>query len=393
MEDYKYGQFKRPHRILLVIAIIFIAFNLRPAITSVGPIIDLLRESLSLSNFSIGILTSLPLIAFGIMSPLVPKISMKYTNETTLIGGMVLLVIGLIVRSIPFVPLLFIGTILIGIGIAIANVLLPGIIKERFPDRVPLMTSVYTTAMSLFAALASGISLPIAVGLDLGWEAALGVWIFPALISIGLWIYFVKYRTSADDVQMYYGRADDLNMWQSPLAWQVAIFFGLQAFSYNALMTWLPEILIEYGTSSNSAGWMLSFNQLIGLPASLLIPIIAGKFRSQRSIIMMLCFLSLSGDDGNKCRLTRYCLWWIIPIIVNIFRFTGKKCTRSSETFRYGTSSWLFTRSNWANLIRILARFNREVERIHLHFNWYNNIHCINRFRCWARPSCFEVII
>jgi len=298
MEDYKYGQFKRPHRILLVIAIIFIAFNLRPAITSVGPIIDLLRESLSLSNFSIGILTSLPLIAFGIMSPLVPRISMKYTNETTLIGGMVLLVIGLIVRSIPFVPLLFIGTILIGIGIAIANVLLPGVIKERFPDRVPLMTNVYTTAMSLFAALASGISLPIAVGLDLGWEAALGVWIFPALISIGLWIYFVKYRTSADDVQMYYGRADDLNMWQSPLAWQVAIFFGLQAFSYNALMTWLPEILIEYGTSSNSAGWMLSFNQLIGLPASLLIPIIAGKFRSQRSIIMILCFLALSGYIG-----------------------------------------------------------------------------------------------
>jgi len=160
------------------------------------------------------------------------------------------------------------------------------------------MTSVYTTAMSLFAALASGISLPIAVGLDLGWEAALGVWIFPALISIGLWIYFVKYRTSADDVQMYYGRADDLNMWQSPLAWQVAIFFGLQAFSYNALMTWLPEILIEYGTSSNSAGWMLSFNQLIGLPASLLIPIIAGKFRSQRSIIMILCFLALSGYIG-----------------------------------------------------------------------------------------------
>src|SRR5690625_7942642 len=75
------------------------------------------------------------------MSPLVQRISMKYTNETTLIGGMVLLVIGLIVRSIPFVPLLFIGTILIGIGIAIANVLLPGVIKERFPDRVPLMTN------------------------------------------------------------------------------------------------------------------------------------------------------------------------------------------------------------------------------------------------------------
>src|SRR5699024_12243467 len=99
-------------------------------------------------------------------------------------------------------------------------------IKERFPDRVPLMTSVYTTAMGLFAALASGISLPIAVGLDLGWEAALGVWIFPALISIGLWICFVKYRLSADDVQMCSGRGDELNMWPSPLAWEDAICFG-----------------------------------------------------------------------------------------------------------------------------------------------------------------------
>ncbi len=298
MSEYKYGEFKRPHRILLIAAIILVAFNLRPAITSVGPIIDLLRESLSLSNFSIGILTSLPLIAFGIMSPIVPKISIRYTNEVTLIAGMIILVIGLIIRSIPFVPLLFIGTILIGIGIAIANVLLPGVIKERFPDQVPLMTSVYTTAMSLFAALASGVSLPIAVGLDLGWESALGIWIFPALIAIGLWIYFVKYRTSADDVQMYYVKANDLNMWRSPLAWQVAIFFGLQAFSYNALMTWLPEILVDYGTTNRTAGWMLSFNQVVGLPASLLIPIIAGKFKSQRSIIFILCILAFCGYMG-----------------------------------------------------------------------------------------------
>src|SRR5699024_11546840 len=99
---------------------------------------------ISLSHCYIFFLTCLTIISFGIISPLYSRISMNYTNETTLIGGMVLLVVGLIIRSIPFVPLLFIGTILIGIGIAIANVLLPGIIKERFPDRVPLMTSVYT---------------------------------------------------------------------------------------------------------------------------------------------------------------------------------------------------------------------------------------------------------
>ncbi|HLQ82333.1 MAG TPA: MFS transporter [Pseudogracilibacillus sp.] len=298
MSEYKYTQFKKPDKILLIIAVILVALNLRPSITSVGPIIDLLRESLLLSNFSIGILTSLPLIAFGIMSPIVPMISMRFTNEITLIAGMVILVLGLVIRSLAFVPLLFIGTILIGIGIAIANVLLPGIIKERFPNRVPMMTSVYVTAMSLFAALASGVSLPIANGLDWGWEGALGVWIIPAVMAIIIWFYFVKNRKSADDVQLYYVKADNVRMWRSPLAWQVAIFFGLQAFAYNALMTWLPEILSDYGVTSATGGWMLSFNQLVGLPISLFIPIIAGKLKSQRSLILVLCAFAFIGYLG-----------------------------------------------------------------------------------------------
>ncbi|WP_313236228.1 CynX/NimT family MFS transporter [Sporosarcina ureae] len=298
MNRYKYGQLKSYNQVLLISAVLLVACNLRAAITSVGPIIGLLRESLSLSNGSIGILTSLPLIAFAVMSPIVPKISTKFTNETTLIAGMCILSFGIIVRSIPFIPLLFIGTILIGVGIAISNVLLPGIIKERFPNQVPLMTSVYTTTMSLFAALASGVSIPLAVGAGLGWEFALGIWIVPALVGIGIWVYFVKQRKSADEVNMYYVKADDSKMWRSPLAWQVAIFLGLQAFSYNALMTWLPEILIDYGVTSESAGWMLSFNQLIGLPASLLVPIIAGKFTSQRGIILILCTLAFGGYIG-----------------------------------------------------------------------------------------------
>ncbi|PID04666.1 MULTISPECIES: MFS transporter [unclassified Sporosarcina] len=298
MNRYKFGQLKSYNQVLLISAVLLVAGNLRAAITSVGPIIGLLRESLSLSNGSIGILTSLPLIAFAVMSPIVPKISTKFTNETTLIAGMCILSFGIIVRSIPFIPLLFIGTILIGVGIAISNVLLPGIIKERFPNQVPLMTSMYTTTMSLFAALASGVSIPLAIGAGLGWEFALGIWIVPALAGIAIWVYFVKQRRSADEVKMYYVKADDSKMWRSPLAWQVAIFLGLQAFSYNALMTWLPEILIDYGVTSESAGWMLSFNQLIGLPASLIIPIIAGKFTSQRGIILFLCSLAFIGYIG-----------------------------------------------------------------------------------------------
>jgi len=306
---------KNFNKVLLITAVLLVAFNLRAAITSVGPIIFLLRESLSLSNWSIGILTSLPLIAFAVMSPIVPKISSRFTNEITLIAGMCILSIGIIIRSIPFVPLLFIGTILIGIGIAISNVLLPGIIKERFPKQVPLMTSVYTTAMSLFAALASGVSIPLAVGAGLGWGVALGVWIVPALLAIAIWVHVVKKQRSDDEIKIYYFKANDIRMWRSPLAWQVAIFLGLQAFSFNALVTWLPEILIDYGITSETSGWMLSFNQFVGLPASLLIPIIASKFKSQRWIIFTLCVLALGGYFGLLSGESSTVMIWSVGLI------------------------------------------------------------------------------
>lgn len=298
MSQYKYEQFKSYNQVLLITAVILVAFNLRAAINVVGPLAGLLRDNLSMTNWSIGILTSLPLFAFAFMSPLVPKLGTKFTNEVALIAGMCVLSVGLVMRSLTFIPFLFGGTLLIGIGIAVSNVLLPGIIKERFPNRVPLMTSIYTTAMSLFAAFASGVSLPLAVDAGLGWQVAMGIWIIPAFAAIGIWVYFIKKRRSPDEVRMHYVTASDVRMWRSPLAWQVAIFLGLQAFVYNALMTWLPEILVDYGVSGQTAGWMLSFNQFIGLPASLLIPIIAGKFKSQRSIALILCSLALSGLLG-----------------------------------------------------------------------------------------------
>lgn len=315
MDNYKYGQLKGRHQILLITAVILVAFNLRASITSLSPIIGLLRESLSISNGYIGILTSLPLIAFAVMSPIVPKLSARFTNEVTLIAGMCILAIGIVIRSVSFIPLVFIGTILIGTGIAVSNVLLPAIIKERFPNRVPLMTSVYTTAMSLFAAIASGVSIPLAVDAGLGWEFTLGIWVFPVIACIVLWVYLVKKSRSADEVRLHYVKADDIRMWRSPLAWQVAIFLGLQAFLYNALMTWLPEILIDYGIDSGSAGWMLSFNQFIGLPASLLIPIVAGKFKSQRSIVLILCTLALAGYTGLLIGESYNAMVWSVGLI------------------------------------------------------------------------------
>src|SRR5690625_2817518 len=141
---------KNPTRIyhfILIIGILFIAFNLRPGITAVGALIGIIRDDVGLANWSAGLLTSLPLVAFAIISPIVPRLGRRFTNEWAMVFGLVILVVGMSVRSISFVAFLFIGTLLVGLGIAISNVLLPGVVKEKFPTKVALMTSLYSTIM------------------------------------------------------------------------------------------------------------------------------------------------------------------------------------------------------------------------------------------------------
>ncbi len=290
---------KKVYPFLLIAGIVIVAFNLRPAITSVGPLIGTIRDDVGLSNWSAGLLTSLPLVAFAIMSPVAPKLGNRFSNERTLIAGLILLLFGITVRSFPFSALLFIGTLFVGLGIAICNVLLPGVVKEKFPAKVALMTSVYSTSMGIFAATASGLSIPFARGLDMGWQFALIIWTVPAIIGIVIWVYLSKKnKADNDDVEMQYVNVSDNRMWKSPLAWQVASFMGLQSFMFYVTISWLPEILHDYGVSMATAGWMLSFMQFIGLPASFFVPMIAGRFKSQRGIVLVMTTCALAGYGG-----------------------------------------------------------------------------------------------
>ncbi|PAV30989.1 MFS transporter [Virgibacillus profundi] len=290
---------KEIHRFLLIAGIIVVAFNLRPSITSVGPLLGIIRDDVGLSNWSVGILTSLPLIAFAIMSPIVPRLGNRFSNERVMLLGLILLLFGISIRSISLIFFLFLGTLFVGLGIAICNVLLPGVIKGKFPAKVAIMTSIYSTSMGIFAATASGLSIPIATGLGLGWQLALVVWVTPAVIGIIIWIYIIKKdSTDAAHVKAGYYKSSDNRIWKSPLAWQVAAFMGLQSFLFYVTISWLPEILLRFGVSLTTAGWMLSFMQFIGLPASFLVPMIADKFKSQRGIVLVLGALFISGYGG-----------------------------------------------------------------------------------------------
>jgi MFS transporter, CP family, cyanate transporter len=280
-----------------IAGIVLIAFNLRPAITSLGPLVGMIQEDVRLAHWSAGLLMSLPLVVFAVMSPLVPKIAAKLTNEMTLLLGLTSLLIGILIRSIPTAIFLFTGTFLVGLGIAIGNVLLPAVVKDKFPQKFGLMTSVYSTSMGLIASLASGISVPLAVDLNLGWQGAQIVWGIPAIIAIFVWIFLFKMNQRNRSVIKEVVPSSS-TIWRSTLAWQIAVFMGFQSFLFYVTISWLPEILHSQGMNMEAAGWMLSLTQLVGLPASFFIPVLAGRIQSQVWISFALSCFSVIGYTG-----------------------------------------------------------------------------------------------
>ncbi|HLR74435.1 MAG TPA: MFS transporter [Virgibacillus sp.] len=291
-------QTKQWYQILVLIGIVIVAFNLRPGMTSVGPLIGIIRDDVGLANWSAGLLTSLPLIAFAVMSPIVPSLGNRYTNERIMVVGLAILIVGIGIRSISLMLFLFVGTILVGVGIAICNVLLPGVVKEKFPQKVGLMTSVYSTSMGIFAAIASGLSVPFANGLGWGWQLSLIIWSIPAFIGIIIWFVLSKYNNNDKGTDLRYVGLNDTQIWRSPLAWQVALFMGFQSSLFYVTISWLPEILHDSGLSIATAGWMLSFTQIIGMPASFIVPVLAGRMKSQQSIVLTLGISALVGFTG-----------------------------------------------------------------------------------------------
>ena len=292
----------RLYRFLLYIGIVVLAFNLRPAITSVGPLVGLIRDDVGLSNWSAGLITSLPLLTFACVSPIAPKVGNRFSNERALLFGLLLLLFGIGIRSMTWVSLLYIGTFLVGIGIAFCNVLVPGAIKEKFPQKVELMTGIYSVSMNGLAALASGLSIPIAIGLGAGWRVALLVWIIPVFLAVFIWIYLSRSRQKGGQANQeevrYHEKQYDTRIWTSRVAWYVALFMGFQSFLFYVTISWLPEILVGYGTSIETGGWMLSYMQAVGLPFSFLVPVIAGRFKSQWWLVCILGALDIIGFSG-----------------------------------------------------------------------------------------------
>lgn len=274
----------RRQRVLLVTGIILVAINLRPTLASVGPLIGHIRADTGLSDTALGLLTTLPVLAFGVISLAAPWVSRRLGLGGAIAAALVLLFVGASVRTIPSVALLFAGTVLLGVGIALGNVLLPALVKRDFAHRSGLLTSLYSSVMAIGASIAAGVSVPLSNWL--GWRGGLGVWAAPVVVALAVWYPQVRRRTTSDRSTQTPSSLRSLV--RSPLAWKVALFMGFQSLTFYVVLAWLPDLLQDGGMTPAGAGWMLALSQAVGILGSALAPLHAGRVDDQRSIVWAL---------------------------------------------------------------------------------------------------------
>lgn len=285
------GPAHKKSQALLFIGILLIALNLRPALASIGPLVDDIRLDTGLSNLFLGLLTTLPLLAFGIVSVLAPVFTKRFGIGRVLLFAMALLTVGILIRSTSWLPALYIGTVLLGVAIALGNVLLPTLTKQNFSSNSGIVTSVYSSFMGIGASLAAGLSVPLADDLGLGWRGSLRVWAILSVLAFCMWIpqlwRLKRVRSDRDPFKAI------KHMVGQRLAWNVAMFMGFQSFTFYVLLAWLPELLVNRDFNTEDAGWLLSLSQATGFLGSLTVPFIAGKKKNQRSTVLFLISFEL----------------------------------------------------------------------------------------------------
>lgn len=279
---------------MLAIGLMLVAASLRAGITGVGPLLDRTQADFGLSAVAAGLVNALPLIAFAVASPLVPRLVVGYGPERALVLALVVIVVGSAVRWLPSVVALFAGTALLGSGIAVGNVVLPALVKRDFPDSIGLLTSVYATVMGTVAGIASGVVVPLSDAVPGDWRTALACWgllVVPALL---VWVPKAIRNGPTPAMRDGGGRLPV----RSSIAWAVTAFMGLQSASFYVMVTWGPSVFHHAGVAPATAGWLLFVHQVVGVISGLLVPPLQRRLRDQRGLAVGCASLIATGYLG-----------------------------------------------------------------------------------------------
>lgn len=278
---------------LLAASLVLVALNLRPALSSVSPVLAVIQAELGLSATAAGLLTTLPVLCLGLFAPLAPRLSERFDAERTVLGVLLVLAAGTALRGWLGAWGLFAGALIAGASIGVIGVLLPGIVKRDFPKHVSLMMGVYTMALCLGAAMAAGATVPLQRMFGNDWRPALAVWGALAVVAALAWAPHL--HLAHRQVRPPVGPG----LWRNGLAWAVTLYMGLQSSLAYCVFGWLPPILVDRGLDPLQAGLVLSTSVAVQLTTAFSGPWIAMRMgRDQRPTLWLMLGFSLAGLLG-----------------------------------------------------------------------------------------------
>lgn len=307
---------------LMAAGLLLAALNLRPAVTSLGPLLEEVREDLGMSGTVAGLLTSMPAACFSLFGFAAPRLARRWGLGAVVCAGLTAIAAGLALRPLTGGTVAFLTASALALaGIAVSNVLMPVIVKRWFPDRVGSMTGLYSMGLALGTASAAAATVPVTAALGGSWRAGLGVWALLAAVAALPWLFLARGRANrpeptvpapagtaapADTAEPTPetgpgGRATRIT--RSPTAWAMAVFFGLQATAAYITMGWMPQIFRDAGVSASTAGVLLAITMAMGVPLAFVLPRVAARLRNQGVLAVIL----------GVCGLTGYAGLWLAP--------------------------------------------------------------------------------
>jgi MFS transporter, CP family, cyanate transporter len=282
----------RTYRPAVLLAIVWLGLNLRTVIASLPPLLPDIRADLGLSATVAGLLTTLPVLCFGLLAPPARRLAHRLPLEAMLVGCALVTAVAAALRGIGTVAALFVGSILAGASVAMGQTALPVLIRIAFHRAVGTMMGSYSMALPIGATLGAGLAVPLQQALGGSWQASLALWAIPAALAAALWLPpALRRRTmiTGPEPERLRGR---------PLAWSVALYFGVQSAAFYATLAWLPEILDSNGWSARAGGALLALASLVSAVPALLLPVVAGRRATQAPLVAAVTTTASAGVLG-----------------------------------------------------------------------------------------------
>jgi CP family cyanate transporter-like MFS transporter len=291
---------------LLILAVVLLGMNLRTVIASLPPLLPTVRHALGISALFAGLLTTLPVVCFGVLALAGPRLARRIPMEQILLGCLALTAVAAGLRGVGGAAGLFAGSVLGGVAVGLAQAVLPILLRTRFPAAVGLLTGAYSMALPLGATVAGGISVPLAGWLGGSWRASLAIWGVPALLTGAVWLPSARGGAARLHTELPHP------LWTDRAAWTVAGFFGCQSMAFYAGLSWLPAILQSDAWSASDAGWLQALASLVSVIPAFGVPALAARGHDRRRLLAGVVLAELIGVAGLVLLPGAAVLWMVV---------------------------------------------------------------------------------